>query len=269
MFAAIGSQLSAIIYQLSTNTMSKDLFSKQASTYARYRPSYPAELVEYVVSFARARERAWDCATGNGQAALLLSPYFETVEATDSSEKQLQQAVAAANIHYSAAQAEQTAFGDACFNLITVAQAYHWFRFDAFEREVRRVAKPGAVIAVWGYHIPQCDHAAINQLINDFYTDTVGSYWDEERKYVDDYYRTVPFPYEELPGKEFIIEVSWEQEDLPGYLNSWSSVQHFIRENGYNPVDEVMERLPGLWPVGSGALPFRFPVFMRMGRIKG
>lgn len=249
--------------------MSKDLFSKQAAAYARYRPSYPKELIDYVVSFAGGRKMAWDCATGNGQAALLLSPWFETVEATDSSENQLQQAAAAPNIHYSVAHAEQTAFADACFDLITVAQAYHWFRFDAFEREVRRVAKPGAVIAVWGYHIPQCDDAAINQLINHFYTDTVGRYWDGERKYVDEYYRTVPFPYEELPAREFAIGVSWSPADLPGYLSSWSSVQHFIKENGYNPVDEFAERLSGLWPAAAGTLPFRFPVFMRIGRIKG
>jgi ubiquinone/menaquinone biosynthesis C-methylase UbiE len=259
-------------------TMSKDLFSNQASMYARYRPSYPEELVEYIVSFVDTKERVWDCATGNGQAALLLSPHFTQVEATDSSEKQLQQAVPAGNIHYSVSHAEQTGFPDNSFDLITVAQAYHWFGFDAFEKEVRRVAKPGAVIAVWGYHIPQCGDTAINALISDFYTGTVGSYWDAERKYVDDYYRTIPFPYDALPAKEFSIRVSWAPGDLTGYLSSWSSVQHFIKANGYNPVEEVAGRLSLLWPSGAvtgakaaGAftLPFHFPVFMRLGRIKG
>lgn len=255
--------------------MSKDLFSQQASTYARYRPSYPAELIAYILSFVNGREAAWDCATGNGQAAVLLSPYFTTVKATDSSEKQLQQAVQADNIHYTVSAAEQTAFADDSFDLIAVAQAYHWFRFDAFEKEVRRVAKPGAVIAVWGYNIPQCADDAINALIGDFYTQKVGSYWDEERKYVDDYYQTVPFPYEEMPAKTFFILVNWTQDDVCGYLNSWSSVQHFIQANGYNPVDEMARRLLLLWPVQAGmpaekvVLSFRFPVFMRLGRIKG
>jgi SAM-dependent methyltransferase len=249
--------------------MSKDLFSKQASTYAKYRPSYPAEMIEYIVSQVGSRETAWDCATGNGQAAALLAPYFKTVQATDSSEKQLQQAIPAGNIHYSVSIAEKTVFAGNTFDLITVAQAYHWFQFDAFAKEVRRVAKPGAIIAVWGYHIPQCGDASLDALISDFYTGTVGSYWDPERTYVDDYYRTIPFPYEELPSKEFSINVHWAPDDLPGYLNTWSSVQHFIKANGYNPVDEFTDRLSARWPDGAASLPFSFPVFMRMGRIKG
>lgn len=249
--------------------MSKDLFSKQAAAYAKYRPSYPAGLVDYILSFVGERKTAWDCATGNGQAAVLVAPYFDRVEATDSSAKQLEQAAPAAHIHYSVSLAEQTAFADNTFDLVTVAQAYHWFRFDAFEQELRRVAKPGAVIAVWGYHIPQCGVDAINTLINDFYTGTVGPFWDAERRYVDDYYRTVPFPYEELPAKEFSIDVQWGPDDLPGYLHSWSSVQHFIRANGYNPVEELAKRLSLVWPAGTDALAFRFPVFMRVGRIKG
>ena len=249
--------------------MSKDLFSKQASTYARYRPSYPAEMIEYIVSFVSARETAWDCATGNGQAAALLASHFKTVQATDSSEKQLQQAIPADNIRYSVSPAEKTGFADTTFDLITVAQAYHWFQFDAFEKEVRRVAKPDAVIAVWGYHLPRCGDAVIDGLVDDFYTNTVGRYWDAERKYVDEHYRTVPFPYEELPKKEFSIRLDWTRDDLPGYLNSWSAVQHFINANGYNPVDALEARLLAAWPAGATSLPFRFPVFIRMGRITG
>jgi ubiquinone/menaquinone biosynthesis C-methylase UbiE len=254
--------------------MSKDLFSKQASTYAKYRPTYPAELIDYILSFTPGRQAAWDCATGNGQAAVLLAPYFEQVLATDTSEKQLQQAVPAGNIRYSVSPAEKTDFPDRSFDLITVAQAYHWFQFDAFEKEVRRVARPGAVIAVWGYNIPQCADEAVNALIREFYTKTVGSYWDAERKYVDDYYQTVPFPYEELTTPEFSIHVQWQRDDLPGYLNSWSSVQHFIKANGYNPVDAFADRLSALWPVSTdrgvnGEQGFSFPVFMRLGRIVG
>jgi len=249
--------------------MSKDLFSLQASTYAKYRPSYPAEMIQYLVSLVDSREAAWDCATGNGQAAALLAPYFKTVQATDSSEKQLQQAIRADNIHYSVSLAEKTAFAAHTFNLITVAQAYHWFQFDAFEKEVRRVAKPGAIIAVWGYAIPQCANAQLNALIQDFYTGTVGSYWDPERTWVDDYYHSIPFPYEELPSKEYSIHVQWAPDDLPGYLNSWSSVQHFIKANGYNPVEAFADGLSAAWPAGVASLPFSFPVFMRVGRIKG
>jgi SAM-dependent methyltransferase len=249
--------------------MSKDLFSQQASAYAKYRPSYPAALFDYILSFVPARQTAWDCATGNGQAALSLAPYFNTVLATDSSEKQLQQATPADNIRYSVSTAEQTAFPDSTFDLITVAQAYHWFNFDAFAKEARRVARPGAIVAVWGYALPQPPDARLNELIQHFYTDTVGSYWDAERAWVDAWYRDIPFPYDELPAKEFSITVSWQPADLRGYLNSWSSVQHFIKANGYNPVDEIATQAKALWPpaAGEAALPFSFPVFLRLGRI--
>src|SRR5450631_1709703 len=137
--------------------MAKDLFSNQAGDYARYRPSYPAALIEYIARFVSEKKLAWDCATGNGQAAVLLSDYFEKVIATDLSEKQLLQAAPKENIVYSAGKAEQTSFADNSFDLITIAQAYHWFQFSDFEKEATRVAKPGAVIAAWGYNLPKCD----------------------------------------------------------------------------------------------------------------
>lgn len=247
--------------------MSKDLFSRQAATYAKYRPTYPAALIDYVVSFVKEKNTAWDCATGNGQAAVLLSKYFDKVIATDISEKQIAQAEKKENIFYSTGSAEETAFEDHSLDLITVAQAYHWFRFDLFEKEVKRVARPGAVVAVWGYNIPQCDHSAVNKLIKHFYKEIVGSYWDAERRYVDDTYSTVPFNFEPLPAAEFSIDVNWTKDDVPGYLNSWSSVQHFIKANGFNPVDEFASQLQEIWPGGTGSMVFRFPVFMKIGRV--
>jgi ubiquinone/menaquinone biosynthesis C-methylase UbiE len=247
--------------------MSKDLFSRQAAAYAKYRPSYPAALIEYITGFVKEKNMVWDCATGNGQAAVLLAAHFKKVIATDSSEKQIQLAPRKENIEYAIAKAEQTGFADSIFDLITVAQAYHWFVFDAFEKEVKRVAKPGAVIAVWGYNIPQCNNEELNRLIRHFYTEVVGKYWDAERKYVDQYYSTVPFHFEELPSKEFSIQVEWNKNDLPGYLNSWSSVQHFIKANGCNPVDKTAIEIEKKWPPENTALQFRFPVFLRAGRV--
>jgi ubiquinone/menaquinone biosynthesis C-methylase UbiE len=247
--------------------MSKDLFSRQADAYAKYRPGYPATLIEYITGFVKEKNTVWDCATGNGQAAVLLASYFKKVVATDTSEKQIRLAVQKENIEYAVGQAEQTGFADNSFDLITVAQAYHWLRFDAFEKEVKRVAKPGAVIAVWGYNIPQCDNAALNKLIRHFYTAVVGKYWDAERKYIDEYYRTVPFNFEELPSKEFFIKAAWNKNDLPGYLNSWSSVQHFIKVNNQNPVDEIAAEIGKQWPAENASIQFSFPVFLRMGSI--
>ena len=245
--------------------MSKDLFSNQANTYAKYRPVYPAALFDYILQFVTEKNTAWDCATGNGQAALGLAPHFKKVFATDISEKQLSLAKPHANIQYQVSAAEHTNFPPNSFDLITVAQAYHWLKFDAFEKEVKRVAKKDAVIAVWGYSLFSTNNAAIDSLIKKFYTEIVGSYWDAERKFVDDNYKSVPFNFTPLPTKQFFIKTGWSKEDVTGYLNSWSSVQHFIDAKKYNPVDDLKNDLDILW---KDIKPISFPLFLRLGRVK-
>jgi ubiquinone/menaquinone biosynthesis C-methylase UbiE len=246
--------------------MAKDLFSNQASLYAQYRPGYPQELYEYILQHVNNRQMAWDCATGNGQAAIELARYFEKVMATDISEKQLQQAQPHEKITYTVSTAEQTPFDSNSFDCITVAQAYHWFQFEAFGKEVMRIAKPGAIVAIWGYSLVVCSAEAINALIKTFYRETVGPYWDKERRYIDDHYTTVPFPYEPLPSKEFKITVEWNRQQLIGYFNTWSNVQHFIKAHQYNPVDELATALEQLWPDDSSR-NFYFPVFLKLGRV--
>ncbi|WP_207510250.1 class I SAM-dependent methyltransferase [Longitalea luteola] len=247
--------------------MAKDLFSNQASLYAQYRPGYPPELYEYIVQHVDEKHLAWDCATGNGQAAVELARYFEQVMATDISEKQIQQAQQNEKIIYSLSSAERTPFADNSFDCITVAQAYHWFNFEAFEKEVKRVAKPGAVIAVWGYSLLMSADEKLNSLIKTFYREKVGAYWDKERSYIDDHYTTVPFPYEPLPSTTFNIQVQWTRQQLIGYFNTWSSVQHFIKANQYNPVTELASMIEELWP-GQEPGYFYFPLFLKLGRAK-
>lgn len=245
--------------------MSKDLFSKQSDSYARYRPGYPASLIEYILQFLDHRNFAWDCATGNGQAASLLAPHFQRVEATDISSKQISNSIFHPRIHYSISSAEKTVFPEKIFDLITVAQAYHWFDFTAFETEVKRVLKPDGILAVWAYSLVSSSHHDLNKRIKDFYENTVGSYWDPERKYIDDHYRTIPFPYKELSFVDFFLERKWDVQDLSGYLNTWSSVQHFIDANGYNPVDDFKHDLEKAWPA-ENTITFQFPLFLRIGR---
>lgn len=246
--------------------MTKDLFSKQASGYAQYRPTYPPELFHYIMSFAQQKETVWDCATGNGQAAVALASFFTKVYATDISEKQLEHAVQASNIEYARATEETSNLPSRSIDLITVAQAYHWFHFEGFYREVLRVARPGGVVAVWGYSLITCNEANIQSLIRRFYTEVIGPYWDKERRYVDEHYTTVPFPYEELPGKTFFIPVQYDLPALSGYLNTWSGVQHFIKANGYNPVDKFIEELSVVWKEGE-IKAFSFPLFLRIGKV--
>lgn len=244
----------------------KDLFSKQAADYAKYRPSYPVALIEYILGFVQEKKLAWDCATGNGQAALLLADHFEKVIATDISEKQLSLAPQRNNIEYRIAKAEQSGIANESIDLITVAQAYHWFNHEMFFLEVKRILKPGGTIAVWGYNIPACGILKIDDLLRHFYVSVIGKYWDSERTFIDAAYSTVPFPFEELPTKNFTIDVEWSKSDLPGYLNSWSSVQHYIKANNNNPVEEFERKLEGIWN-NTDKLQFSFPIFLRIGRL--
>lgn len=244
--------------------MSKDLFSRQSNIYSLYRPVYPGALFEYILSFVKQRKLAWDCATGNGQAAIALAEYFDKVMATDSSEKQIQNAVPHSRVEYAVGRAERSSFPDQCFDLITVAQAYHWLNAAEFSAEVRRVLKPGGIIAIWGYNIPTSENEGLDELILFFYKETVGPYWDKERKFIDESYKTVLFDYDELPSRAFSIEVKWDVQHLTGYLNSWSAVQHYIDANAVNPVDVFLADFKNRWP-GGEKLNFRFPVFLRLG----
>jgi SAM-dependent methyltransferase len=245
----------------------KDLFSKQADIYAKYRPNYPGALIDFVLSFVAQKDSAWDCATGNGQAAFLMAPFFQSIKATDISQKQIDNARQHERITYSTGSAEKSGFEDNSFDLITVAQAYHWFQFGEFFQEATRVSKPDGIVAVWGYGLIKVQDAALSSSLIRFYTDTVGKYWDSERKYVEEGYKTIPFYFQELPSRDFSIEVSWTREDLIGYLNSWSSVQHYIKATQHNPVYEFARQVSALWEGNENKL-FSFPVFMRLGIIR-
>jgi ubiquinone/menaquinone biosynthesis C-methylase UbiE len=247
--------------------MAKDRFSEQATLYASYRPSYPPELISYILQFVKHKDCAWDCATGNGQAAVLLADHFDKVYATDHSEKQLALAIPKKNISYSVSSAEHTPFPDHIFDLITVAQAYHWLKAESFAREVKRVAKKDGIIAIWGYNIPFCDFPVVNECIEYFYKAIVGKYWDPERRFIDEEYKTVHFPYHELSGRRFEFPVEWHLMQLAGYLQSWSSVVNFQRMHNYNLVDEYLPQLVKSWPDTEEKLLFRFPIFLRLGRV--
>lgn len=241
----------------------KDNFSVQAGDYSRYRPYYPQEMTDYIASFVNNKEAALDVATGNGQVAIKLADYFKDVYATDISEKQLENAVQKENIHYSKQPAEHTNFTDGSFDLITVAQAIHWFDFDAFYKEVYRLLKPEGIFAVLGYGLFSAEDAKADKLLQHFYYDITGPYWDAERRYLDEDYRTIPFPFEELETKQFVNEFDWSLEQLTGYLETWSAVQHYIKENGTNPVDLIRDELKEIWEKGNGKVTF--PLLLRIG----
>lgn len=243
----------------------KDNFSAQAETYRKFRPRYPKELLELILSHCKARKLAWDCGTGNGQVAVELAKRFEKVFATDISEQQLQHAAHLPSIQYSLQRAEKTSFENNSFDLITVAQALHWFDQVAFDREVQRVLKPGGVLAVWGYNLLQIDPET-DQSITAFYQNKIGSYWDAERSHIENEYSNLSFNLNEIKTNcTFEIQTEWTLGELKGYLNSWSSVRHFIKKNGQNPVEMLISELSEFWP-DEMVKKVYFPVFLRLFR---
>jgi len=244
----------------------KDNFSSQADHYLRYRPSYPPELFEFIIGHVKEKDMAWDCAAGSGQTAKALAPYFNKVFATDISQKQLDNAYQAANIFYSVQPAEQTIFLNNSFDLITVSQALHWFHFDEFYTEVIRIAKPEAILAAWTYSLLRISKE-IDLLTEDFHYNILHNYWDDERKYVDDEYRNIPFPFKRIDTPVFKIEYRWTIEELEGYLNTWSGLRKFTSENSSNPLPELMKRIKSHWK--ETQMRVHFPIHLLMGKISG
>jgi SAM-dependent methyltransferase len=242
----------------------KDNFSTQANLYVKYRPGYPPELFTFILEQVNQKNRAWDCATGNGQTAKELANFFTRVDATDISPQQLEQAATKANIFYSRQPAEETNFAGNSFDLVTVSQALHWFDFDKFYKEVRRVTKEDGRIAAWMYGLLRIS-PAIDKLIDHHHFIMLENYWDAERKYVDDHYTSIPFPFEEITCPEFRIEYEWTISQLEGYLGTWSALQKFIAANGHNPVNELMRAITPYWT--TERMKISFPLYLRMGKI--
>jgi len=247
--------------------MSKDLFSTASEDYAKYRPNYPQELFDYILQFVHEKTHAWDCATGNGQAAKVLAEHFQKVEASDISAAQLAMADQKPNIQYHLAPAEHTPFSNDQFDLITVAQAYHWLNWKDFYKEATRVGKENAVVAVWTYNLFSSEDHEVNKIIHHFYKDVTGPYWDAERKYVEQGYKTVEFEFEHLPSKDFSIELHLSKEQFKGYLSTWSGVKSYIRKVGSSPIALVENHLDKIWS-DTEQKPFRFPIVLRIGRIR-
>ncbi len=244
----------------------KDHFSRQSADYRRYRPGYPPALIEWVAAQAPDCVFAVDCATGNGQAAVALAEHFDTVLAVDGSVAQLERAQPHPRVRYARAMAEHLPVPDASVSLVAAAQAVHWFDFERFHAECRRVLKPRGVLAVWTYEKFRAS-PAVDAVMDQFYVHVIGPYWPPERRYVDEAYATLPFPWAEVPAPTFQLQTEWSLEQAIGYLASWSSVQrHRDAHPGQDPLPAVEAELATLWPA-AGTLRLNWPIHLRLGRI--
>jgi len=240
----------------------KDLFSKQSNEYAKFRPSYPKAMVETLIDLCSERELVWDAGTGNGQLAAMLSDHFIHVHATDISAKQLSNAVQRANVTYAISDSTHIALHDTSVNLITVAQAVHWFNTTKFYAEVNRVLKPDGIIALLGYGVMRSDPAT-DEIIQHFYHQVTGPYWDPERKLIDEHYATLPFPFKEIAFPKFNMNYKWNVDQLIGYFSTWSALQHLIEKTGVDPLPELKRRFES---TGNTTFQIEFPLFFRIGK---
>jgi SAM-dependent methyltransferase len=244
----------------------KDNFSSVAGSYATYRPEYPASLYNFIFNYCKNKESAWDCGTGNGQVAIKLAGYFQRIYATDISQEQINNAFCNDRITYKVEAAESCSFPDQSFDLITVGQAVHWFDFSKFYAQVKRTLKPNGLLAIIGYGLIQSDDD-VNKVLVDLYRNTLGKFWDPERKYIDEQYKTIPFPFYEIEIPVFSIEVKWNLNQLLGYLQTWSAVQHYRKENKQDPIQKIQTNLAIVFK-NEEIKKMEFPVFLRLGKLQ-
>lgn len=244
-----------------------DLFSAQAAAYARARPEYPAELYAFLAAASPRRDVAWDCATGNGQAARDLAGHFTRVIATDASAQQIEHATPAPRVTYRVATAEDSGIEAGSIDLVTVAQALHWLDHEQFYTEVRRVTVQGGVLAAWSYGA--C-HAGddVESLLRDFEHREVGPYWHANRRWVDEGYATIPFPWPEIEAPKFQLRVRWTLRQLGLYLGSWSAVIAYRRDRGEDPVPRLLDRIAHHWGAPDAVRDVEWPLALRVGRVE-
>lgn len=242
----------------------RDHFSAVAADYARYRPGYPAELFAWLAQRAGGRRRAWDCATGNGQAAVGLAGYFDRVVATDASEAQIAHAEPSDRVEYRLAPAEASGLEPASIDVVTVAQALHWLDVDRFYAEARRVLTPGGLVAAWCYNMLEVE-PRVNAIVGRYYSGVVGPYWPPERRLLEAGYRTLPFPFAAIDPPAFYMHAEWDLTDLLGYLGTWSASQRYAAARGADPLDGIRSDLAAAWGEASAVRTVRWPLHLRVG----
>lgn len=246
-------------------TMSfQDHFSRQARAYARFRPRYPAALYGWLVSQAPGHALAWDCGTGSGQAAVALAEHFDLVVASDPSAEQISQAATHERVRYEVGSAETPPAAAQGADLVTCAQALHWFDHDRFFPALRTTLVPGGVFAAWGYGLMHIT-PDVDVVIHDYYIRIVGPYWPADRAHIESRYQSIPFPLMELSVPDFAMTAEWSLEALLGYLDTWSATRRALSATGQHPLEPLRAPLAAAWGIAATRV-VQWPLFMRAGR---
>lgn len=242
----------------------KDHFSQHAANYAAARPTYPPQLFAFLAEQCQQRQQAWDCATGNGQAAVMLADYFECVLATDASQAQLDQALPHPRVQYQTVAAEQLPLPAASTDLVTVAQALHWFDLERFFATVETVLKPGGMLAVWSYGMTTVS-VQVDRVVQQLYEDILGEYWPPERRLVETGYASIQFPFSEIAVPPFAMQCHWSLSQFKDYLMSWSATRRYMSSKQADPLALVADALETAWG-DSGPRTVSWPLTFKLRR---
>ncbi len=245
----------------------RDHFSGVAADYAAFRPQYPNALFDWLASVARRHDVAWDCACGSGQASRSLAPHFDLVVATDASPVQVASAPPIENTFFVVAASERAPLADRAVDLVTVAQALHWFVGEKFFDEVKRIVRPGGVFAAWTYGMPHVECETVQKSVHGFIDELLGPYWPAEIRLVLDGYSSIDLPFEELETPAFELQVKWPLARFMGFVRTWSGVGRFQEERGEDPVALLASELEGHWEDEEDLLPISWRLDLRAGRI--
>lgn len=241
-----------------------DHFSERAAAYARFRPTYPPELFTWLAEHSPDRRLAWDVGTGSGQAAFALADHFDLVVATDPSEEQIGHGRQHPNVLYRVGVEASSGLEPETADLVTVAQALHWFDLEAFYREVARVIKPGGLLGVWCYGLHRIT-PELDRVFDRFYAETVGPWWPPERAEVETGYRRLPFPYPEIDVPEFSMQATLDMAGLLAYVSTWSAVKRKSAATGVDPIAVVTAEVGAVWGDPASSRIVKWPLAVRAG----
>ncbi|MCJ8170730.1 class I SAM-dependent methyltransferase [Atopomonas sediminilitoris] len=240
------------------------LFQAEACAYQRYRPDYPAELFAWLSQQCASQQRVLDIACGSGQASEAWRSHFDQVLACDLNLAGLQRSPAHSPVLYVQSAAERLPITDHSLDMISVAQALHWFATPTFYNEARRVLQPHGLISAWSYGFFSSGLPALDHALQHFHDHTLGAYWSAGREHVMQGYRHLPFPFTQHLTPTFNITRHWLAEELLGYLSSWSALAQY-RQHHADPLPALANTLHDIWPSSGERLCFTWPLCVLLG----
>lgn len=264
-----------------TSPQFHDHFSERAPGYATYRPVYPRTIVDFLADLTFGgpsrhhasnrpvvqRGTVWEAGCGSGQLTLILTERFENVLATDASADQIARAPQHARVEYRLAQAEHCGLAGGSVDLAVAAQAAHWFKLVEYYQEVRRVVRPGGLVALVVYGLHAVGDPTIDRIMKQFYGQTLGDYWPPQRRWVEEEYQTLAFPFTEIPTPRFEMIAEWNLEETLGYVETWSAVGLMVKARGRGTVDDFRTEMTRLWGSPQERRTVRWPLVLRAGRV--